>query len=185
MEERRYYLFWNYFIMIWILVTFLAIIWAIVIFKITRLYTNKTLYESESRWVERDPTKQNIYKHDRHQLISQTFINLRSQQKIKTKTSCAWYVYIYSCAGNCKIWLAKCRESRIKHHMTSSPQKIDLVIVLKVSNMSFFEKLIHASFKDKRLHWEFFNLNELDIDVIKEYFWQFIVKEWCNCTAIT
>jgi len=184
--------------MIWIPATILVIVW-VIIYQIYKIHLKSILkepeqlkheieqikHESEYRWVERDPTQQNIYKRDRHQLILQAFINLRSQQKIKTKTSCAWYVYIYSCAGNCKIWLAKCRESRIKQHMTSSPQKIDLVIVLKVSNMSFFEKLIHASFKDKRLHWEFFNLNELDIDVIKEYFWQFIVKEWYNRTATT
>lgn len=168
--------------MIRILITFWAIVWAIVIFKIAKLYTNKNLYEVECGWVERDSTKQNIYKYDRHQFISQTFINLKSQEKIKTKTSTAWYVYIYRCAGKYKIWLTKCRKSRIKQHMTSSPQRIDLVIVLKVSNMSFFEKLLHASFKDKRLHWEFFSLNELDIDVIKKYFWQFIIKEWYICT---
>lgn len=168
--------------MIRILITFWAIIWAIVIFKIAKLHTNKILYEGEYGWVECDSTKQKIYKCDRHQLILQTSINLRSQKKIKTKTSIGWYIYIYRCAENYKIWLAKCRESRIKQHMTSSPQKIDSVIVLKVSNMSFFEKRLHTSFKDKRLHWEFFNLNQLDIDVIKEYFWQFIVKEWYACT---
>lgn len=50
-------------------------------------------------------------------------------------------------------------------------------LILKVPNMDFFERLLHNSFNDKRLHWEWFSLNKLDMDVIKYSFWEFIVAK--------
>jgi len=174
MEERRYYLFWNYFIMIWILATILVIVWVIVIYQIYKIHLKNILKEPEQ--IEQE-SEQILYKIRVFQKILKTYEDMYDYKNSHLKSSSSWYIYIYRCAENYKIWLALCRKSRLKQHLSSSPQEFDSVVLLKVPNMDFFERLLHNSFSDKRLHWEWFSLNELDMDVIKEYFWQFIVAK--------
>jgi hypothetical protein len=173
MEEWRYYLFWNYFIMIWIPATILVIVW-VIIYQIYKIHLKQILKEPER--IEQK-IEQNLYKIKVFQRILKTYEGMYDYKNSHLKSSSSWYIYIYRCVENYKIWLALCRKSRLKQHLSSSPQEFDSVVLLKVPNMDFFERLLHNSFNDKRLHWEWFSLNELDMDVIKDFFWEFIVAK--------
>jgi len=173
--------------MIWIPATILVIVW-VIIYQIYKIHLKRILKEPEQIEQKREQIEQkreqieqkreqNLYKIKVFQRILKTYEGMYDYKNSHLKSSSSWYIYIYRCVENYKIWLALCRKSRLKQHLSSSPQEFDSVVLLKVPNMDFFERLLHNSFNDKRLHWEWFSLNELDMDVIKDFFWEFIVAK--------
>lgn len=169
-----------WFFIIWLLL-FLGIIWCFIWIYNTKkeIYNINKQYEKDLSVLKESENKRfedSEYRIKKYELLMQNENELKHLLEKQTKNSSVGYIYIYKCSGNYKIWLASCRKSRIKQHLVSSPEMIDLVVLLEVFNMNFIEKLLHATFQDKRLYWEWFSLNDLDINIIKEYFWSYLIK---------
>ncbi len=62
-----------------------------------------------------------------------------------------------------KIGLAKHFSSRFSQHQCASPFDIFVSIVYFVENMRVEEKILHATFNDKRVRGEWFKLNKEDL----------------------
>jgi len=75
------------------------------------------------------------------------------------------YVYVArSEGGEVKIGKSKDPKSRIKSLSTGNPQPLHLVKSAKVPNAGELEKKMHERYQEYRLHGEWFDLPESEID---------------------
>lgn len=77
-------------------------------------------------------------------------------------------IYILIASENrCKIGCTVNLKNRLKSYSTHSPYKAELLKAFEVSDMTSAEAWLHEKFRDKRLHGEWFNLENKDIEWLK------------------
>lgn len=86
-----------------------------------------------------------------------------------TKKTPKGYIYIMECGEKYKIGLSKNIERR-KKELDNRPFPVNIIYKSKlIDNVYKIEEEIHSHFKEKQINGEWFDLNENDIRVIKEY----------------
>lgn len=79
------------------------------------------------------------------------------------------YLYIIKSGEYYKIGKALKPKQRIKTYITENPNKITVILCEKVKDYTKTEKELHSKFKDKNHNREWFNLDDKDINLIKDY----------------
>ena len=81
------------------------------------------------------------------------------------------YVFKQTVTNIFKIGMTKkiSVNDRLSSFKTYSPYPIEVITIIETENAYELERKLHHKFKDKRLSGEFFNLNEQDIEYIKNY----------------
>lgn len=109
------------------------------------------------------------------------------------------FVYVFKQSGTTfyKIGMSE-KESindRFLQFKTFSPTGCEIVSVIETDHARYLEKKLHTQFAEKRMSGEFFNLNDADIQTIKNYesektktlnnfFWMYIVGKNLDLDAI-
>lgn len=94
---------------------------------------------------------------------------LRAKPKKETKNQKdERYVYLIKMGEDYKIGISKDPERRLGE-FTLLPKELEKVFIHKVSNAKLIESELHEIFDEKRVRGEWFNLNEEDIEFIKNY----------------
>lgn len=100
------------------------------------------------------------------------------------------FVYLFKQSGTTfyKIGMSETESvnQRFNLFKTYSPTGCEIVSVIETDHARYLEKKLHIQFAEKRMQGEFFNLNDADVAVIKNYenektktlnnfFWQYII----------
>lgn len=118
--------------------------------------------------------------------IKQTVIKLYEAGKLKKpkktkkqKELERWnevgYVYLVKMGEHYKIGISKSPEKRLGE-FTKLPNELEKICVVKVKGYKRIEEYLHEHFADKRVRGEWFELNEEDIEYIKEYLKEYDVE---------
>lgn len=85
------------------------------------------------------------------------------------------YVYVVKLDKHYKIGISKSPETRLKE-FTLLPYELEHILIAKIKGYEVREKELHEHFADKRVRGEWFELNEEDIEYIKEYLKEYEVE---------
>lgn len=96
------------------------------------------------------------------------------ENKKKQKKNCG-YVYLVKLDKHYKIGISVSPDERLKE-FTLLPYELENILILKVKDYDKREKELHEHFADKRVRGEWFELNEEDIEYIKEYLKEYEVR---------
>lgn len=90
--------------------------------------------------------------------------SLRYQYKKKIYS---WYIYLIKVNWKYKIWKTTNLKNRIKKYITENPDEIEVIHYFHCKNYNEKERELHKKFKSKNINREWFNLNDNDINFIK------------------
>jgi hypothetical protein len=85
------------------------------------------------------------------------------------------YVYILQSERRYKIGRARDLPARTKTNITSSPHEVVLLFAYKVADCNEAESELHKGFGAKRKKGEWFELDDWELDAIREYLKQRVV----------
>lgn len=72
-------------------------------------------------------------------------------------------VYVVECEWLYKIWITENIKSRTSQIQTGNSKKINIIFVSEKKYTKKEEEWLHEKFKEKRVHWEWFNLGADDV----------------------
>lgn len=87
----------------------------------------------------------------------------------QTNTNREWYIYIIESQWLYKIGKTINIENRLNKYITENPFPVNLIHQYKTSNYTEEEKKLHTIFENKRYRWEWFRLNQIDIELINSF----------------
>ena len=87
----------------------------------------------------------------------------------RKKQSKRGFIYVIKCNEFYKIGKANNVEKRLKSLQTANPYTLDVIIVKKAKNSYTMETFFHNLFSDKRIHGEWFKLEDSDLSFISDY----------------
>ena len=94
----------------------------------------------------------------------------RSEKLIKKKNKIGFVYVLKKTDENVfKIGMSKKFDERKKQISTKLPFEVETFKLFKTDDMEELEKHFHKKFDEKRMNGEWFNLNETDINYIKNY----------------
>lgn len=97
----------------------------------------------------------------------------RKEAERKTKVGT---IYVITNRARYKIGKTTNLSQRLKGLQTSNPDPLEIVFECEVRGYDIVEKLLHEKYADKRTGGEWFNLSEIDIQEIRDFLEEYIIR---------
>lgn len=136
---------------------------------------HKSKYSLAKSRVDKEKVIKRFLKRKLEEEEKQLKRNLELAERRKSNKENNGYVYVCRLDKHYKIGISKNPHSRLQE-FTLLPYELETVLIEKVNGYDKREKELHEHFADKRVRGEWFELNEEDIEYIKEYLKSYEVK---------